>query len=66
VKNVTEERHQNNVTKNFPIRAPLNQDFWLRQWFCVNKLMVFKKSGHGLDLGLEKINGLGLGLGLVT
>jgi len=44
-------RHQNNVTKIFPILAPLNQNFWLRQWPWVNYLMVFKKIG----LGLEKV-----------
>jgi len=30
---VTENRHQNNVTNFFPIWAPLNQNFWLRQWY---------------------------------
>jgi len=29
---VTEKRHQNNVTKIFPIWVSLNQNFWLRQW----------------------------------
>jgi len=29
-----EKRHQNNATKIFPIWAPLNQNFWLRQWLC--------------------------------
>jgi len=36
-------RHQNNVTNFFPIWAPPNQNFWLRQWSWVNNLMVFKK-----------------------
>jgi len=27
---VTKKRHQNNVTKIFPISAPPNQNFWLR------------------------------------
>jgi len=36
-------RHQNNVTKIFPIWAFLNQNFWLCQWSWVNNLMVFKK-----------------------
>jgi len=52
-------RHQNNVTKSFPIWAPPTQNFWIRQWYWVNNLMVFKKSGLGLNLGLT---GLGLGL----
>jgi len=34
-------RHPNNVTKFFPIWAPPNQNFWLRQWSWVNNLMVF-------------------------
>jgi len=50
---VTKKRHQNKVTKFFPIWPPPNQNFWLRQWFWVNNLMVFEKSGHGL--GLEKV-----------
>jgi len=29
---VTEKHHQDNVTKSFPIWAPRNQNFWLRQW----------------------------------
>jgi len=36
---VTEKRH-----KNFLIWAPLNQNFWLRQWSWFNKLMFFKKA----------------------
>jgi len=54
-------RHQNNVTKFFSFWAPPNKNFWLRQWSWVNNLMVFKKSGLGLDLtglGLVKIGGL--------
>jgi len=48
---VTKKRHQNNVTKFFPIWAPPNQNFWLRQYDL----------GLGLTgLGLEKIGGLGL------
>jgi len=62
---VTNKRHQNKVTKIFPIWAPLNQNFCLRQWSWVNNLMVFDKSGLGLcliDLGLslKKLGGLGL------
>jgi len=43
--------------------GPLNQNFWLRQWSRVNNLIVFKKNGLGLGLGLtglglEKIGGL--------
>jgi len=30
---VTEKHHQNYVTNFFPIWVPLNQNFWLRQWF---------------------------------
>jgi len=41
---VTEKRHQNNVTKHFPIWALPNQNFWLRQWSWINNLMVFKKA----------------------
>jgi len=41
--------------------GPSNQNFWLRQWFWGDNLMVFKKSSLGLGLtGLEKIGGLGL------
>jgi len=36
-------RHQNNVTNIFSIWAPLNQNFWLRQWSWVNNSMVIKK-----------------------
>jgi len=34
--------HQNNIKNFFPIWAPPNQNFWLRQWSWVNNLMVFK------------------------
>jgi len=52
----------------FSIWTPSNQNFWLRQWSWFNNLMVFKKSGLGLEglglgltvLGLEKIGDLGL------
>jgi len=40
---VTKKHPQNNVTKIFPIWAPPNQYFWLRQLSWVNNLMVFKK-----------------------
>jgi len=50
------KRHQNNVTKFFPIWAPPNQNFWLRQRSWVNNLLVFKNGG----LGLEKIGSIGL------
>jgi len=46
-------RHQNNVTKIFPIWVTPNQNFWLRQCSWFNNLMVFKKSGLGL--GLENL-----------
>jgi len=32
---VTEKRYQNKVTKFFPIWAPPNQNFWLRQCMSV-------------------------------
>jgi len=48
-------RHQNNVTKLFPIWTPPNQNFWLRQWSWVNNLMAVRKSGLGLVLDLEKV-----------
>jgi len=61
-------RHHHYVTKItsqkfFPIWAPPNQNFWLRQWSWVNNLMVFKEIGLGLEkkgLGHEKIGDLGL------
>jgi len=28
----------------FPIWAPSNQNFWLRQWFWFNNLMAYKKA----------------------
>jgi len=43
-----QETPQNNV-KIFLIWAPPNKNFWLRQWSWVNNLMVFKKSGLGLE-----------------
>jgi len=46
---VTKKRHQTNVTIFFPIWAPPNQNFWLHQWSWVNNLMIFKKSGLGLE-----------------
>jgi len=48
--------HHYYITKNFPIWAPPNQNFWLRQCAWVNNLMVFKKIGFCL----EKIGGLSL------
>jgi len=62
---ITEKRHQNNITKCFPIWTPPNQNFWLHQWFWVNNLIVFKKGGLGLEkggFGLGKIGGFDLGL----
>jgi len=67
---VTEKRHQNNITKIFPIWAPPNQNLSLRQWSWVNNLMVFIKkrswswkNSFGLGpTGLKKISGLGTSL----
>jgi len=43
----------------FPIWAPPNQNFWLRQWSWVNNLMVFKKKR---SWSWSWKSGLGLGL----
>jgi len=41
---------QNIVMTSFhQFEPPPNQNFWLRQWSWVNDLMVFKKSGLGLE-----------------
>jgi len=32
---VTETRYKANFTRFFPFWAPLNQNFWLRQWDCL-------------------------------
>jgi len=45
------ETYQNNVTKNFPIWAPPNQNFWLRQWSWVNNLTQSKFLATPVVLG---------------
>jgi len=46
--------------------VPSNQNFWLSQWSWFNNLMVFKKSGLGLEKVVLVLKKSGRSLGLVT